>query len=206
MTDPVEGFPAHPPRDRVGAVRRRCGPAITIMWVAALLAGCGQLQQVTQSGTVGASGQVGAVLLRDVYVERPPSNIYPGGSNATLRLTLINQASQPDALTSATTDVAARVEILADTGCDGTTETLPRLDLPARVDLTSSPNAPGPTHAQYFLRLIDLKIGILQGGSVSITFTFSRAGTVTLPAPVGGITTHPAGTATPTPCASPSRG
>jgi copper(I)-binding protein len=174
--------------------------------LAAVLAGCGNPQQVIQSGTVGSNGQIGDVLLRNVYVESPSADGYPAGSDATVRLTLLNQASQPDALTGVTSDVATRADIRADTDCDGTAETLPSLALPARIDLTSPPNGPGPNEARYFVRLADLRIGILQGGSVPITFTFRNAGSITLPTPVGNITPAPRpSTTAPTPCAAASR-
>jgi copper(I)-binding protein len=197
MTGSADRRPTQLSPRRLRADRRRIGTATMVMSVAALLAGCAQPQQVIQSGTVGANSQVGDVLLRNVYIENPTGTGYPGGSDATVRLTIINQASRPDALTTVTTDVAARVVILADTDCDGTPETLPRLELPARIDLSSPPNAPGPTDAGYFLRLLDLKVGILQGTSVPITFVFSRAGSVTLLTPVDGTAAHAAGTAAP---------
>jgi copper(I)-binding protein len=185
MTGSIDRPAARLSPRRLRADRRRIGPAILVVSAAAVLAGCGQPQQVRQSG---ATGQVGDVLLRNVYIENPTGTSYPGGSDATVRLTIINRASQPDALTAITTDVAARVVILAGTDCAGAGETLPRLDLPPRVDLPSPPNAPGPTDAGYLLRMLDLKVGILQGTSVPITFVFRRAGSVTLPTPVGGAT------------------
>lgn len=162
---------------------------------AVVLAGCGHSQQVSQSGTVGANAQVGDVLLRNVRVADAPSRGLLGGSDATVRLTLINQAGQPDALTGITSDVATRVEIRSDTDCDGTAETLARLALPARTDGSSPPNAPRPTDARYFLSLVDLRVGILAGGIVPITFTFQNAGSITVPTPVA--ITPDSGTATP---------
>jgi copper(I)-binding protein len=192
MTGSPDRLPA---ARRPRADRRRTGAAVLVLSAATLLAGCGRPQQVLQSGTVGANSQVGDVLLRNVYVENPAGTGYPGGGDATVRLTIINQAGRPDALTAVSSDVATRVEILADTDRDGTAETLPRLDLPARTDLPSPPNAPGPTHADYFLRMLDLKVGILQGTSVPITFVFRHAGSVTLPTPVDGTAAGDAGTA-----------
>jgi copper(I)-binding protein len=202
MTGPAEGFPHHSPRRRAGPGRRRTGTAILILAAAAALGGCGSPQQVIQSGTIGANAQVGHVLLRNVYVQRSTATSFPNPGDATVRLVLINQASRPDTLTGVSTDVAGRVEILSDADCDGRAQVVPRLDLPARVDSTSPPNAPGPTAAGYFLHLVDLKVGIIQGGSVPITFTFSRAGTVTLPTPVEGPAPPPAAVATGTGCAT----
>jgi copper(I)-binding protein len=151
----------------------------------ALLSGCGHSDEVVQSGGVGADGRVGDVLLRNLYVENPPQAGYPGGSDATARVTLINRAGRSDTLTGVTTDVAQRVEILARTDCDGTPQTLSSLELPARADSSGAPGGPGPNETGYTLRLVDLRTGILQGGSIPIEFTFRQAGSITLPAPVG---------------------
>jgi copper(I)-binding protein len=179
---------------------------ILVVAAAAVLAGCGQPQQVSQSGTVGANAQVGDVLLRNVRIADAPPQGLLGGRDATVRLTLINQAGQPDALTGITSDVATRVEIRSDTDCDGTAETLGRLALPARTDRSSPPDAPGPTDARYFLSLVDLRVGILAGGMVPITFTFQNAGSITIPTPVAisadsgtGTSASPAACGTPDP-------
>ena len=193
----VPQLPTAPPA--AGGRRRARGRSrllatVPVLCAGALLSACGHPQEVIQSGTVGSNAQVGDVLLRNVYVEDPPQESYPGGSDATVRLTLINQAGRPDTLTAVSTDVADHVEIVV--GCDGTPRTVSSLDLPARIDAASPPNRPGPNDAGYALRLVDLRTGILQGGSVPIEFTFRNAGSITLPTPVG---TGRAGTSPPPP-------
>jgi copper(I)-binding protein len=168
--------------------RRRLGSAATLACAVAVLAGCGHPQEVLQSGTVGTNAQIGAILLRNVYVENPMRNGYRSAGDATVRLTLINQADRPDTLTAVTSDVATRVEILLGSGCQSTQHTVASLELPARVDVSSPPNRPGPTEAAYALRLVDLRVGILQGATVPISFRFARAGTITLPTPVEAAT------------------
>jgi copper(I)-binding protein len=161
----------------------------------ALLAACGQPQEAVQSGAVGANAEVGRVLLRNVHVDGPPTTGHPDRSAATVWLTLVNEAAQPDALTDVSTDVATRVVILAGTGCDATAETLPRLDLPA--------GTPAPGRGGYHLRLVELRVGILPGANIPITFTFRHAGSITVPTPVDS-GAGPAGVSTP--CPSPSSG
>jgi copper(I)-binding protein len=152
--------------------------AVALAATAVLVAGCGNSQPVAiQPGTMGANAKVGQVLLRDVEVT---TGITGASRDATVRLTLVNQAGQSDVLTAVASDVAGRVEMLADAGCSRTTA---QLVLPA-----------GPS-AQYAIRLSDLRVGIVRGGNVPITFTFANAGTITVPTPVDGDTTLPAGCA-----------
>jgi periplasmic copper chaperone A len=148
--------------------------AVAVAATAALVAACGAAQPaVSQPGTTGASAKVGQVQLSDVEVV---TGIAGASRDATVRLTVVNQAGQPDALTAVASDVAGRVEIFANTGC---TATAARLALPA-----------GPS-AQYTIRLRDLRIGLVRGGNVPVTFTFANAGSITVPTPIGGDTALP---------------
>ena len=157
--------------------RVRLAAAASLAAAAALLAGCGNQQPgaSTQPTTMGASAQVGQVQLRDVQVMTGTTD---PNHDATVRLTLVNNAGKPDALTAVSSDVAGRVQMLADAACSRSTA---RLALPA-----------GPS-AQYMIRLNDLKAGLVRGGNVPITFTFANAGTITVPAPVDSDTALPAG-------------
>lgn len=174
---------------------------IVLLFAVLLLTGCGDPQQVIQSGTTGANAQVGDILLRNVYLDEPPNPSYPTGSDPTVLLVLINQGRQPDTLTRITTPVATTVEIHWDRGCDGTAETLPRLELPAHIDLTSPPNARSPGRADYFLRLIETTKPVLAGSAVPLTFTFTHAGSITMSAPVDAPGTSRS--EAPRPCATP---
>lgn len=161
-----------------GRMRAAAGAA-ALAAIAVLAAGCGNQQAgaTAQPTTMGANAQVGQVLLRDVHVTTGTTDPSQG---ATVLLTLVNQAGQPDALTAVASDVAGRVDMLADAGC---TRSTTRLALPA-----------GPS-AQYMIRLSDLRAGLVRGGNVPITFTFANAGMITVPAPVDSDTALPAGCA-----------
>jgi copper(I)-binding protein len=83
------------------------------------LAGCGA-GQVTQTSTqvpavVGASGNVGAVAVRDAHIEfaEQPQGaaIYPRGGAAPLSMSIINSGGEPDRLVSASSPVADSVQI-----------------------------------------------------------------------------------------------
>jgi len=157
-------------------------PAATAAALAAtavLAAGCGGYSHpltTNEPAALGANAQVGQVMLRGVEVSTGMTNV---NRDATVRLTLVNQASQPDALTAVASDVAGQVKMLADASCNQT----------ARIALPSGPSA------QYMIRLSDLKIGLVRGGNVPITFTFANAGTITVPTPIDGIASLPAGCA-----------
>jgi hypothetical protein len=152
--------------------------AVALAATAVLAAGCsnGQSAATTQPTSIGANAQVGQVLLRGVKVTTGVTDV---NREATVRLTLVNQAGQPDALTAVASDVAGKVEMLADASCNQT----------ARIELPAGPSA------QYTIRLSDLRIGLVRGGNVPITFTFANAGTITVPTPIGSKATLPAGCA-----------
>jgi copper(I)-binding protein len=152
--------------------------AVALAATAVLVAGCGYSHPLASPGpaSIGANAQVGQVLLRDVQVSTGVTDV---NRDATVRLTLVNQAGQPDALTAVASDVAGRVEMFADASCTQT----------ARVALPAGPSA------QYLIRLSDLRIGLVRGGNVPITFTFANAGTITVPTPIDGNGSLPAGCA-----------
>jgi len=86
---------------------------------AVLLAGCGA-GQITQTAeqvaaVAGASGNAGPIAVRDAVIEFPEdaegAARYPAGESAPLRMSIANSGQQPDRLVSASSPVAASVEI-----------------------------------------------------------------------------------------------
>jgi copper(I)-binding protein len=151
--------------------------AIALAATAVLAAGCSNGHSAaTTPASFGANAQVGQVLLRGVEVT---TGVTDTNRDATVRVTLVNQAGQPDALTGVASDVAGKVELLADASCNQT----------ARIELPAGPSA------QYTIRLSDLRVGLVRGGNVPITFTFANAGTITVPTPVGSLAVAAAGCA-----------
>jgi copper(I)-binding protein len=151
--------------------------------VVALLAGCSEPQEVIGSGANGADGEVGDVLLRGVRIQGTESALRPG-DDATAWLTLIAETTR-DTLTGVTSDVASRMEIRWDRGCDGTAEPVDELPLAANVGGPADPSRPGADEsASYHLRVIDVTREILVGTTVPMTFRFARAGEITLQVPV----------------------
>ena len=107
--------------------------ALAVVATAALVAGCGnggQSLASTEPASLGASAQVGQVLLRGVEVVTIPRTT-DVNRDAAVRVTLVNQAGRPDALTGVASDVAGRVEMLAAAGCNAT----------ARIELPAGPSA-----------------------------------------------------------------
>ena len=86
------------------------------------LAGCGA-GQITQTSSqvpavAGANAGVGAVVVRDAYIEfseqAQGANIYPRGGAAPLKMSIVNTGIQPDRLVSASSPAAASVAISGD--------------------------------------------------------------------------------------------
>ena len=129
---------------------------------------------------VGAPAQAQEVKAGDLVITQAWSRATPGGAKiAGGFLTIENKGAAPDRLTAVSGDVAGKVEMLADASCNQT----------ARIELPAGPSA------QYTIRLSDLRIGLVRGGNVPITFTFANAGTITVPTPIGSKATLPAGCA-----------
>jgi hypothetical protein len=94
-------------------------------------ASCGEPQRVLESGTMGTNGRVGDVLLRNVFVEAPDGSGYQPGDDATVRLALFSEADRPDTLLGVRSDAARGVEMLADRDCDGGSEPVSGITVPA---------------------------------------------------------------------------
>lgn len=144
--------------------------------------GCGNPQEVIQSGTVGTNAQAGPVLLRNVHLAAT-ENGYRPGDDADAQLSLVNQAPEWDALVSARSPDARQVNLRWDRGCDGQAEVVPRIPVSARGTVPAS--AGQPTGATpYHLEIVDVSQLARPGTTFPLTLTFERAGEVTLEAKV----------------------
>ncbi len=131
---------------------------------------------------MGANAQAGAILLRSVHVEAPPTPSYQPGDDAIVWFTLLNQGRRQDTLTSLTSTAAASAEIRWDDNCDGAAQAVPALPLqPAFPGLTEASGGV-PSFDAYYGRLVGLKQEVLAGTTVPVTFTFADAGQVTVEA------------------------
>lgn len=182
---------------------RRVATAVAIAAGAAFaLSGC-SAGQVTQTSSQvaavnGNSADLGAIDLRNVHVQYPNSEEYsiePGG-NAVLAFTAINNSlDTPDKLTGITTEFAGTVVIAGEAGG--------RVIAPATSLSAGAPaDAADPDHAAeaeaekqtdenadapsdlVLVVMQDLEEGVRPGLTVPVTFTFEKAGAVTVAVPV----------------------
>ncbi|TQM84449.1 uncharacterized protein DUF461 [Saccharothrix saharensis] len=131
---------------------------------------------------MGSNEEVGTVKLRNVFVEAPPDieYRYGPGDEAIVRLELFSEADDPATLVSVRTDLAQRVEMIADPDCDGERERVSSIVVPPE----GAVNEPGSPHSAYHLRIVDFRREVLAGTTVPLVFTFRDAGEVTVDAMV----------------------
>jgi copper(I)-binding protein len=161
---------------RVAAVAAAAGTLLT--------AGCaaGQdAQTAYQKPTLdGTLADVGNLHLRGVSILPPSGTVYRAGSSARMRLVIVNSGAAADRLTSVTsariTTWAAFNNSLAATANVGGSRTVA---VPPGVRTSF-----GVPETRSVLLLRGLKAKTFPGTIVRLTFTFARAGTVTVPVPV----------------------
>ncbi|WP_156819516.1 copper chaperone PCu(A)C [Pseudonocardia sp. HH130630-07] len=164
-------------------LRTLAGVAGAVTLSGLLLSGCGagQVSQTAQqvAATNGLNASVGQVDLRDVQIGYPatpasPAALYARGSAAPVRATLVNTGAVADRLVSASSPAATSVRVT-----DGV--------LPKDVALVSTggnalqPTASRPTE----IVLEGLTQPVAAGAVVPMTFTFERAGAITVDVPTG---------------------
>ncbi len=159
----------------------------TMLTAALALAGCsaGTVTQTdtTVSGAAGANGQAGEMLIRDLSIDGGANEIVPAGAPAQLKGSLVNQGAVADRLVAVSSPYAVgatpegattipdhnAVRIVgAEPGPVGPPNLEERVSGTMRLTLQGSTQVlrPGPTYA--------------------VTFTFERAGTITVPVIVVG--------------------
>jgi copper(I)-binding protein len=167
--------------------RRPRGPrpgivVATLLTAILALAGC-SAGSVTQTDTIvsqaaGATGQVGPILLRDVALDPGLLETVPSGSQVALRGTIVNQGPTADRLVSVTSPYAVTVRI------EGT-GVIPGNDAARMVGADPAPLAPPNLDARQAGSMRVTLTGVTQqlgpGPTYAVTFTFERAGTVTVP-------------------------
>ncbi|MHC1558699.1 copper chaperone PCu(A)C [Actinomycetospora sp. C-140] len=167
--------------------RRPRGPrpgfvVATLLTAALALAGC-SAGSVTQTDTVvsqadGATGQVGPIVLRDLSIDAGEAQNVPSGGEVPLRGTIINEGPTADRLVSVSTPYAlgARQEganVVPGSNAIRMVGTEPGPVGPANLDTRQS----GTTRVV----LTGVTQAIAAGPTYAVTFTFERAGAVTIP-------------------------
>jgi copper(I)-binding protein len=169
-------------RRPTGRPRRTALLVATLLGAAALvLSGC-SAGAVTQTDTVvpqvsGSQGQTGQMLLRDITLDPGPQVVVPAGATISIAGTLVNQGLGDDQLVSVTSPYFGQVR------SEGTT-TIPGNAATRIVGSQPGPvGPPSPTQPNGTMRLTAPGVSqVLHAGpTYPVTFTFARAGSVTLP-------------------------
>ena len=172
-------------RRPTGRPRRMALLAATLLGAAALvLSGC-SAGAVTQTDTsvpsvAGSEGQVGQILLRDITMDPGAVPTVPAGATVTLAGTFVNQGLGDDQLLSVSSPYASQVR------SEGTT-TIPGNAATQMIGARPGPvGPPSLTQANGTLRvtLAGVTQVLREGPTYPVTFTFAKAGVLTLPVSV----------------------
>ncbi|MDL5157627.1 hypothetical protein [Actinomycetospora termitidis] len=156
--------------------------AATLLGTAALvLSGC-SAGAVTQTDTTissvsGTEAHVGEMLLRDVTLDPGAEVVVPAGSSVTLRGTFVNQALTDDQLVSVSTPYAGPARAEGFTTIPGNAATYVVGAQPGPV------GPPSPTQVNGTMRITLPGVAqvLHEGPTYPVTFTFARAGSITMP-------------------------
>jgi copper(I)-binding protein len=109
------------------------------------LAGCGSgqvAQTALQQPTVdGQQAQLGPIAIRNAALEYPVGGVYERGSEARLRMVVVNGGIAPDTLTSVSSPVATDVTISQGASAGATGSATPEPSATSSAPATSSPSA-----------------------------------------------------------------
>jgi len=165
-------------------------PAIvvaTLLTAGLALGGC-SAGTVTQTDTIvsqaaGAQGTVGPMVLRDISIDPGPAETVPSGAEVPLRGTIVNEGGTPDRLVAVSSPYAVGFRIEGTTALPGDnalrivgTDPVPLS--PPNIDL----RLPGSARVV----LTGVTQQLRAGPTYAVTFTFERAGAVTIPVIVVG--------------------
>lgn len=141
--------------------------------------------QVTQTATqerdkTGAQAQVGDISIRGAKLASPGVGGYETGDDAELQVALVNGGSAADTLVRVDGDGFTSAEI-ANTAArisssTGSTAAQDRIEIPAGSSVFV-----GQDNSDYTITLSGLDEGLTTGQYLKVTFTFEKAGEVTLP-------------------------
>jgi hypothetical protein len=173
---------------------QRYAAALVTVALSALVAGCqtedpqavpGDPEAPFQESVMGVNARIGDILLRSVHIDAPADGSrYRPGDDARLWFTAINEDPTPDVLRSVTSTAADDAQIRWDADCDGRAQQVPALTLQPVPPGPAASSAGAPAFDRYFARLIDFRNPIPSGTTIPVTFSFDRAGAITLEVPV----------------------
>ncbi len=156
------------------ALRAATMGVLVLSPVALTACGAGQVTQTAgqQRDKVGAMAEVGQINLRAVEFAFPRGGVYEDGDDADLRMAVINQSREDDALVDISGEGFGEVEIDDDSaGGNGSSS---EIEIPAGEAVYIDGD-------NLSVSLTDLDDSLTTGQSLELTFTFENAGEVTVP-------------------------
>jgi periplasmic copper chaperone A len=155
--------------------------------IAVLLAGCAA-GQVTSTAEIvpvvdGALATVSTMDLRAIAVAPPTDRSWAEGSSAPLQMFLINNSATPDQLVKVSTDRSASVQVLAQGGVQASAASSAQqaqsIDVPGDESVSVGFDPGNPQ-----VVLTGLTENLFPAQTISVTFQFAKAGSVTTNVPV----------------------
>jgi periplasmic copper chaperone A len=155
--------------------------------IAVLLAGCAA-GQVTSTAEIvpvidGALATVSTMDLRAIAVAPPTDRSWAEGSSAPLQMFLINNSATPDQLVKVSTDRSASVQVLARGGVEASAASSAQqaqsIDVPGDESVSVGFDPGNPQ-----VVLTGLTENLFPAQTISVTFQFAKAGSVTTNVPV----------------------
>jgi copper(I)-binding protein len=145
--------------------------------------------QVTQTATqerdkTGAQAQVGDLSLREAELLHPRGGTYEPGDDADLRIAIVNAGGEDDTLTGVEGEGFGGAEIQSSASAGATSGAAATGSASARG--TQEIEIPAGTTVfvgedEFNITLTDLDEALTTGQYIEVTFTFEKAGDVTLP-------------------------
>ena len=155
--------------------------------IAVLLAGCaaGQVASTAEIVPVidGALATVNTMDLRAIAVAPPTDRSWAEGSSAPLQMFLINNSATPDQLIRVSTNRSASVQVLAQGGVEASAASSAQqaqsIDVPGDESVSVGFDPGNPQ-----VVLTGLTENLFPAQTISVTFQFAKAGSVTTNVPV----------------------
>ena len=155
--------------------------------IGVLLAGCAA-GQVTSTAEIvpvvdGALATVSTMDLRAIAVAAPTDRSWAEGSSAPLQMYLINNSATPDEIVKVSTDRSASVQVLAQGGVEASAapsaQQAQSIDVPGDESVSVGFDPGNPQ-----VVLTGLTENLFPAQTISVTFLFAKAGSVTTNVPV----------------------
>lgn len=168
---------------------RRSVAALTASAAVLLAAGCGSGQVGTIGSQVaavnGGQGQSDKIAVRDVTIQFPTTgSSYEPGQDAPLLFTISNSGTASEQLESITTS-AGQVKLVGAKQVPGQATLVSAAQQSADGTTTGSTAPVNGSAGEVQARITGLTQPLKPGLNITVTFTFAKAGAITMPVPLG---------------------